>query len=107
MTDRSVKRQALELFGVLVLVGVVLFGVFGLMGYGLSRAADETLGDAHLLKSQRAEIDRSGCDRLRSLWPDYRSNIDSTHSAVEGVEAIVKRSEKLHCDPPLRVPWPE
>jgi hypothetical protein len=106
MSERPVKRQALELLGALVLGGVVLFGGVGLMGYGFTRAANETIGDSHLIKSQRAAIDRSGCDHLRSLFPEYRSNIDSTHSAVEGVEAIVKRSEKLHCDPPLRVPWP-
>jgi hypothetical protein len=102
MSERSVKRQALELLGALVLLGVVLFGGLGLAGYGLLRVADENV--THLDKASRAQIERSGCARLRSLFADYRGGMDSTESAIEGVEAIVKRSAKLHCDPPIRTP---
>jgi hypothetical protein len=102
MSERSVKRQAVELLGALALLGVVLFGGLGLAGYGLLRVADENV--THLDKASRAEIERSGCARLRSLFRDYSGGIDSTNSAIEGVEAILKRSEKLHCDPPIRTP---
>jgi len=102
MPERSVKRQAGELLGALVLLGVVLFGGLGLAGYGLLRVADDNV--THLDKANRAEIERSGCARLRSLFAEYRGGIDSTYSAIEGVEAILERSGKLHCEPPIPTP---
>jgi hypothetical protein len=102
MPERSVKRQAAELLGSLVLLGVVLFGGLGLAGYGLLRVADENV--THLDKANRAEIERSGCARLRSLFTEYRGGIDSTYSAIEAVTAILERSDRLHCDPPIRTP---
>jgi hypothetical protein len=83
MPERSVKRQAVELLGALALPGSCCSAGWGLAGYGLLRVADENV--THLDEASRAQIERSGCARLRSLLADYRGCM-------------------LHCDPPIRTP---
>jgi hypothetical protein len=98
--EHSAKRQAAELFGLLALGALVLFGILFFVGRAVTSTGDLFAPGPQPTREERQEVERAGCKELIQLRYRYTPNGDSVDPDMTLLGLTRERLADLHCPLP-------
>jgi hypothetical protein len=101
MPERSVRRQAAEVFGALALGALILFGILFWIGQqattSVNNAGDVIAPGRAPSREARQEVEQADCRKLIELRSRYTPAGDSVDPDVTLLRLTRERLADLHC----------